>query len=205
MGPFPGEFEHQVVIVTGGAQGIGRAIMEAFFRERARVAIWDIQEEAAAETARAIDLDGQSVLAMGVDIRDHSKIDRAVKEVVARWGQIDILVNNAGVQWNCPSLELRPEDLARVVETNLIGAFYCSQAVARHSMVPRKHGVIISISSMAAVLGMPRRLAYGISKAGISAMTRVLAAEWRSTISAPTPLRPATSGHKWLRTPFVGD
>jgi NAD(P)-dependent dehydrogenase (short-subunit alcohol dehydrogenase family) len=120
----------------------------------------------------------ESAMSVEVNIGDAASVSAAVQSVMERWGRIDVLVNNAGVQYNCASIDLRPEDLQRVLDTNLFGAFYASQAVARAAMIPQNGGAIVNISSVASFMSFPRRLPYGISKAGVNALTRILAAEW---------------------------
>ncbi|HYZ84413.1 MAG TPA: SDR family oxidoreductase [Bryobacteraceae bacterium] len=171
------DFAGRIVIVTGGAQGIGFAIAEAFVQRNARIALLDLNPESA---CAAVDRLGGPQCAMSVEtnIGDPESVSRAVEAVFQKWGRIDVLVNNAGVQFNCASLELRPEDLQQVLNTNLLGAFYASQAVARTAMVAQEGGVIINISSVASFMSFPRRMPYGISKAGLNALTRILATEW---------------------------
>jgi NAD(P)-dependent dehydrogenase (short-subunit alcohol dehydrogenase family) len=173
------DFSGRIAIVTGGAQGIGFAIAQALAERNARVALLDLNTDGAAAAVQQLGDDDRSLSVKG-DIGDPDSVSAAVDAVMARWGRIDILVNNAGIQFNCASLDLRPQDLQRVVDTNLLGVFYASQTVARAAMIPQNSGVIINISSVASFLSFPRRLPYGITKAGVNAMTRILAVEWAS-------------------------
>jgi NAD(P)-dependent dehydrogenase (short-subunit alcohol dehydrogenase family) len=194
------EFHGRVAIVTGAAQGIGFAIAQAFVSGGARVALLDLNRQLACESAARLGPIGDRTLALAADVADDDSIDAAVAGVMEQWGQIDILVNNAGIQFNCASLDLRSEDLHRVLNINLVGAFHASQAAARASMVPRKTGAIINISSVASFLSFPRRLPYGIAKAGINALTRILAVEW-----APHNIRVNAIAPGYIRTRLVED
>jgi NAD(P)-dependent dehydrogenase (short-subunit alcohol dehydrogenase family) len=194
------DFAGRVAIVTGAAQGIGFGIAQAFVERNARVAIVDLNGEAAGQAAAGLANGSATTLGMAADVGDAASTAAAVEAVKERWGRIDVLVNNAGIQFNCDSLELRPEDLERVMNTNLLGAFYAAQAVARIAMVPQRSGSIINISSVASYLTFPRRLSYGMSKAGINAMTRILAVEW-----APHHIRVNAIAPGYIRTQLVED
>lgn len=191
-------FSGRIAIVTGGAQGIGFAIAQALVERNAHVALLDLNMDGAAAAVQQLGDDRS--LSVKADIGDPDSVSAAVDAVMARWGRIDILVNNAGIQFNCASLDLRPQDLQRVVDTNLLGVFYASQAVARAAMIPQNSGVIINISSVASLLSFPRRLPYGITKAGVNAMTRILAVEW-----APHHIRVNAIAPGYVKTQLVED
>jgi NAD(P)-dependent dehydrogenase (short-subunit alcohol dehydrogenase family) len=120
-----------------------------------------------------------------------------IDDVVARRSRVDVLVNNAGVQLNRAALELSDDDWTRVLSIDLDGAFTCSREAGRY-MVRQGRGAIVNISSIAERFGMPRRLPYGVSKAGIAALTRGLAAEW-----APDGVRVNAIAPGYIETELV--
>jgi NAD(P)-dependent dehydrogenase (short-subunit alcohol dehydrogenase family) len=164
----------RVAVVTGGARGIGFAIAKAFLRAGAVVVIADL--EASKEAVAELSEHG-TVEARALDVRDWTRVHEIFSDVQQDYGRIDIDVNSAGIQAPGPSLEMSEERWKVVLDTNLGGVFVCSQAAAVH-MTRQGSGSIVNISSVAGVRGLPRRAPYGASKAGISALTRVLGSEW---------------------------
>jgi NAD(P)-dependent dehydrogenase (short-subunit alcohol dehydrogenase family) len=161
--------ESKTAIVTGGAQGIGRAIAERYVAEGARVMIADVDAKKAAAAASDI---GCAFAAADVSKKDD--VDALVTTAVGELGHIDILVNNAGTIHAANFLELEVADFDRVLATNLRGAFMVGQAVARH-MVTRGQGAIINRSSVNAVLAIPNQVPYVVSKGGMAQLTKVMA------------------------------
>jgi NAD(P)-dependent dehydrogenase (short-subunit alcohol dehydrogenase family) len=166
-----------VALVTGAARGLGRAIAEGLSAQGALLDLGDIDDHGVETTAAAIRAAGGDATATAVDIAKPEQVKRWIDAVAERRSGIDILVNNAGVQFNRAATELSDEDWQHVLRINLDGAFTCSREAGRH-LQRRGGGAIVSISSIAERFGMPRRLPYSVSKAGISALTRGLAAEW---------------------------
>ena len=168
-----GRLDGKVAIVTGGAQGIGRAIAEGLAREGARIAIADVQraEEAAADFADGVGLT--------VDVASEDDTARMAEEVRARWGRIDVLVNNAGLY---ASLAMRPfeqiplEEWRRVMDVNVASMFLTCRAVVP-VMREQGGGKIVNISSGTPFRGVPFLLHYVTSKGAIVALTRALAKE----------------------------
>lgn len=162
-------------LVTGGAAGIGWAIARAFAARGDRVAILDLDGDAAA--ARAAEL-GADHIGIGADVTDEVAVRAAVRQADEVLGGLGVAVNNAGIGDN-PAATL-DQDLARfrrVLSVHLDGAFLISREAAR-VMMPRRRGAIVNIASIAGIGGIPRRNAYGAAKSGISAMTRAMACEW---------------------------
>ncbi|MEE8074031.1 MAG: SDR family NAD(P)-dependent oxidoreductase [Candidatus Binatia bacterium] len=166
----------QVVIVTGGAGGIGSAICRAMAQDKHRVVIADFNEEGAAQLANDISKEGGDALALQVDVGDKASVIGMTGKVLERYGQIDFLINGAGVRTIVPVQDMPEEQWDRVIRINLKGVFLCSQAVAAH-MVERKEGRIINIASGRGVAGQPKCSHYAASKAGVIAFTKSLATE----------------------------
>ena len=163
-------------IITGAAQGIGKAIAAAFVDEGARVVIGDINAERAAQTAAELGADGRAVKAIAVDVGEASGGQKLVDYCVREFGRVDILVNNAGIGINKRTLDFALDEWERVIKINLTGAFLCAQAAAR-KMVAQKSGKIINICSLSGQRGGIGRAAYGASKAGLELLTKVMAVE----------------------------
>ncbi|MCO5121612.1 MAG: SDR family oxidoreductase [Burkholderiaceae bacterium] len=161
--------ENKTAIVTGGAQGIGRAIAERYVAEGARVMIADLDAKKAAAAAGEI-----GCVFEAADVSSKADVDRLVAAAEKQLGHIDILINNAGTIHAADFLELDVADFDRVLATNLRGAFLVGQAVARH-MVTRKQGTIINMSSVNAVLAIPNQVPYVVSKGGMAQLTKVMA------------------------------
>ena len=166
-------FTGQVVAVTGGAQGLGRAMVERFASEGARVRFADLNGHAGAETLK--DLPGREHAFEAVDISDPSSARRWIDSIAHDEGRIDVLVNNAGIIRDNRVEDITSEDWDAVLSVNLAGTFYCSQAAFRH-MRQRKYGRVLSFSSMS-WRGNFGQANYVAAKAGVVGFTRGLALE----------------------------
>jgi 3-oxoacyl-[acyl-carrier protein] reductase len=166
-------FDGKVVIVTGGARGIGRAAAARFVAEGARVAVLDREEEAAREAAAAL---GTSAFAVGTDVSDADSVERAVAAVLERAGRIDVLINNAGIVRDATLAKTRDEAWDAVIAVNLTGTFLATRAVAPH-LVARGAGAVVNAASVVAVHGNFGQSNYVASKAGVIGLTRVWARE----------------------------
>lgn len=186
----------RVAIVTGGARGIGRAIASRFVEHGARVVIADLDGAGAAATAQELSGAGL-VSAIGLDVTDWEAVDQAVSAVVEQHGRLDICVNDAGVQAIASSLEMTKDAWDHVVSVNLTGVFVCAQAAGRR-MVAAGRGSIINMASAAGVLAIPGRAPYCATKAGVIALTKVLAVEW-----AKEGVRVNALGPGWVQTDLV--
>ena len=166
----------KVVIVTGGANGIGRAICLRFAEEGARVVVADIDESLAGEVADS--LPGEA-MALHMDVSSREQVRAGVEKVVEQMGKLDILVNNAGIVTFASFEECSEELWDKTIATNLKGTFLCSQAAIPH--LKQSRGTIINLTSVAAKTGgVAAAPPYGASKAGISALTLNLAGEMAS-------------------------
>ena len=168
--------KNKVAIITGAASGIGKSIAVAFAKEGAKVAIADINLDAAEKTAKEI---GSSAIAVKVDVSDISSAEDMTEKVEKESGSLDILVNNAGVSYIIPFLECSQDILDKTIDINLKGTFNCCQAVLKR-MAPRKSGVVINISSQSGKSGNSHYTAYCASKFGIIGLTQSLAVEFAS-------------------------
>jgi len=173
------ELEDKVVIITGGAKGIGRKYVEAFAQNGARVAIGDIDQSAAEKLAADLNRQGGQVLARKVDIAKAEECRALAQGVWAQWQRVDVLVNNAAIYSTIkrkPFTEITEEEWDRVLAVNLKGMFFCAQAVFPF-MQQQESGKIINISSSSIFKGSPYFVHYVTSKAGVVGMTRALARE----------------------------
>jgi 3-oxoacyl-[acyl-carrier protein] reductase len=168
----------QVAIVTGGSRGIGRAIVQAFAAEGAKVAVvYRGSAEAANGLAQEITQKGGTAVAMQTDVSDPAAVDACVRRVASELGPIDILVNNAGVIEDDLFIRLEPERWNKVIQTNLGGTYNFCRAVAYEHMLKRRKGRIINVSSVAAEYVNPGQTNYAASKGAVNAFTRALAIE----------------------------
>jgi 2-dehydro-3-deoxy-L-rhamnonate dehydrogenase (NAD+) len=166
----------RVAVVTGGAQGIGRAIAERLLRSGAAVCLWDRDQPLAERTAAELEAQG-TVIAVRVDVTDYQQVEAATLATLAQLGRIDILVNNAGIAGpNLPTADYPLEAWSDVLSINLTGVFHCCRAVVPH-MVGRNYGRIVNIASIAGKEGNPNAPAYSASKAGVIALTKTLGKE----------------------------
>lgn len=169
----------KAAIVTGGGQGLGKAIALALAGAGADVAVVARSGDKVRTVAEEIEALGRRSLAVSCDVTDPDSVAAAVEHVFGAFGRIDILVNAAGTISRTPATEMTRDDWTRVIDTNLSGTFWMSQAVAR-KMIPQRNGKIINIASATSAVGLPRRISYSASKGGVTQLTRALAAEWSS-------------------------
>lgn len=179
-------FENKVVMVTGGAAGIGRVTAENFAKEGARVAICDVNPEAGREAIKAL---GPAASFEQVDVSSSTAVSSWVKAVFNKYGQIDVLVNNAGITRDGLIMRMKEEDWDAVININLKSAFNCIKAVST-IMVKQRSGRIISLASVVGVMGNPGQANYVASKAGMIGLTKTVAKELGSrgiTVNAVAP------------------
>jgi meso-butanediol dehydrogenase/(S,S)-butanediol dehydrogenase/diacetyl reductase len=168
------EFSGKSVVVTGGASGIGAAIVREFHREGARVTILDLNPERAAAFAAEL---GDRAFSGPVDVRDRASVQAAVDSVIAQQGGIDILCANAGVSTMQKSVDLTDEDWDFNMDVNAKGIFITNQLVVRHFLATGKKGVIVNTASLAAKVGAPLLAHYSASKFAVLGWTQGLAKE----------------------------
>lgn len=170
-------FRDRVVLVTGAAAGIGRALAARLAAEGARVALADRAAHAVETAADALRGDGAEALALTADVRRKGEVEAMVAGVESAFGRIDALVSCAGLYPVTPLLSLTEAEWDEVLDTNLKAPFLCAQAAARSMIARGIPGRIVNVSSTAAVLARPGIAHYGASKAGLNQLTRVLAVE----------------------------
>jgi len=171
-----GILDGRVAIVTGGAQGIGRATVLALAGAGAKIGLANIPLPKLDETIQELKGMGHEVLKLLVDVTDPTAVDEMVHQTIATWGKVDILVNNAGITKDNLVMRMKTEDWEAVLKVNLNGAFYCTRAVLP-SMVKQRWGRIINIASVVAQAGNVGQANYIASKAGIIGLTKAVAAE----------------------------
>jgi 3-oxoacyl-[acyl-carrier protein] reductase len=182
----------RIAAVTGGAQGIGRAIVERFLDSGATVAIWDRDLDLARKTADALKSRGR-VAAVAVDVTQYADVERARDATLKEFGRIDILVNNAGIAGpNVTTWDYPLEAWRSVMSINLDGPFHCCKAVAP-TMIAQKYGRIVNIASIAGKEGNPNAPAYSASKAGVIALTKSLGKELAGHDIAVNAITPAAA------------
>jgi 3-oxoacyl-[acyl-carrier protein] reductase len=178
--------------VTGGAQGIGRAIVERLLDSGAAVAIWDRDRALAEKTAGELKARNR-VAAVAVDVTKLAEVERAREETTAAFGRIDILVNNAGIAGpNIRTWEYPPEAWAQVMAINLDGPFHCCRALVP-GMIAQNYGRIVNIASIAGKEGNPNASAYSASKAALIALTKSLGKELADKDIAVNAITPAAA------------
>ncbi len=179
-------FENKVVMVTGGAAGIGRVTAENFAGEGARIAICDVNPEAGAAAAKAL---GPEASFEQVDVASSTAVSSWVEGVFDKYGQIDVLINNAGITRDGLIMRMKEEDWDAVISVNLKSAFNCIKSVSK-IMVKQRSGRIINLASVVGVMGNVGQANYVASKAGMIGLTKTVAKELGArgiTVNAVAP------------------
>ncbi|HET7097833.1 MAG TPA: glucose 1-dehydrogenase [Casimicrobiaceae bacterium] len=197
------QLEGKVAIVTGGGGGIGKAIVETFAQEGARVAIADRNLAGARALSAALIAAGSTAEAIEVDVADSAGVTRMAAQVFETFGRIDILVNNAGIRFLNPLLEQTEDEWRRTLDVNLTGPFLCCKAVIPYMLRGGK-GKIVNVSSVAGQFGRPLRSAYCASKGGEIAFTRAAALDMKGKNIYINALAPALVDTP-LNAVFAGD
>lgn len=169
------EFTDKVAIVTGGARGIGRAVAMEFARCGAKVALMDLKASDMEGTVSEIAALGAEVMAVAADVSSKEQVDAAIQQIINRFGRVDVLVNNAGYMERATVEESTPDHWQRMLNINLVGPVYCSQAVI--PTMKKTGGAIINCASILGTFPNTASAAYGAAKLGVVLLTRVMAAE----------------------------
>jgi 3-oxoacyl-[acyl-carrier protein] reductase len=171
------ELKDKVALITGGAQGIGKAVALLLAEKGADVVISDVNLQKAEETAGEILSMGRKALAVKSDVTHSGDVDRMIQVILEQFGRIDILVNNAGIAKDKLILRMTDEDWDAVLNVNLKGTFHCTRAVLRH-MSKQRYGKIVNIASVVGEMGNAGQANYSASKAGVIGFTKTIAREF---------------------------
>jgi len=166
----------KVVLITGGAAGIGKATADAFLAAGARVWIWDVNPEAIQDATAAWAAAGHTVQSAQVDVSDYSAVETAMQRILSAGDRLDVLVNNAGITMDRSLLKMDPSTWQKVIDVNLTGVFNCSR-VAAEIMARQGSGVILNASSVVGLYGNFGQTNYAATKAGVIGMTKTMARE----------------------------
>ena len=181
------DLKGRIAVVTGGAQGFGRACTERFIASGAKVAIWDRDIALADKTAKEL---GEAVKGFACDVSELASVEAARDATLKAFGQIHILINNAGIAGaNASTWETTVDEWRKVMKINLDGPFICSKAVVP-VMIKQKYGRIVNVASIAGKEGNPNAAHYSASKAGVIALTKSLGKElagYDIAVNAVTP------------------
>ena len=169
---------NKTVIITGAAKGIGRAIAKDFAYSGYNVCInYNTSEEKAKELCQELAKDGCNVIIYKADVTNRQEVDKMVDYVIGTFGNIDVLINNAGISEYKLFTDITQEDMEKMVNVNILGVFNTTQSVLKKSMLSRKDGTIINISSICGMVGASLEVAYSTTKAAIIGMSKALAKE----------------------------
>jgi NAD(P)-dependent dehydrogenase (short-subunit alcohol dehydrogenase family) len=172
----------KTAVVTGGSRGLGLQMAEALGEQGARIVLSARKQAELDEAVAHLKARGVDASAIAADLSDDKQVQPFVDEAMKRLGHIDILINNAGASWGAPAEDYPVEAWDKVMNLNIRSIFLVTQAVGKASMIPRKYGRIINISSIAGLAGNPpgtmKTLAYNTSKGAVVNFTRTLAGEW---------------------------
>jgi 2-deoxy-D-gluconate 3-dehydrogenase len=197
----------RTALVTGTSSGLGRAIAIALAREGYNLALTDLDIAMLKDTLAHPDIARRKVVAIALDLRSQASITAAFERALAGLGELDLLVNNAGRALVRPSVDVSEAEWDDVIDTNLKGAFFLSQLFGKTCIARKRPGAIVSMASTHGLIGIPQRAVYGISKAGLIQMTKMLAIEWASANIRVNAVAPTTvlteSRQKMLSDPKV--
>ncbi len=168
--------ENKVALVTGAAQGLGKAIALGLAQEGARVVVSDVNLEEAQRTVKEIESLGRQTLVFKADVSQSKEVNEMVDKILDKLGKIDILINNAGITADALLIRMKEADWDRVIEINLKGAFNCLKAVAK-PMLKARSGKVVNVASVIGLIGNVGQANYAASKAGIIGLTKSSARE----------------------------
>lgn len=169
----------RVVLITGGARGIGREIALSFAQEGAHIVIWDVNLEAATLTQKDIEALGVKAMSAKVDVTTFTQVEEEINKILDKFQKLDILVNNAGITKDSLLLRMSEADWDAVISVNLKGTFNCTKAASK-VMLKQKSGKMVNIASIIGIIGNAGQANYAASKAGIIALTKTTAKELAS-------------------------
>ena len=168
----------RTALVTGASYGVGAATAVALARDGFDVAVTATKRDHLAATLRALEATGAQAVPLVLDLREQDSIAQLAADVVAVFGSLDVLVNNAGANLRKDAVDVTPPEWDAVMAINIRGTFFLTQAVGRYMIATGRGGAIVYLASTHALVGIAERSTYGISKAALIGMTRMLAVEW---------------------------
>jgi NAD(P)-dependent dehydrogenase (short-subunit alcohol dehydrogenase family) len=203
----PNTIDRKVALVTGASYGVGAATALALAHDGFVLALTATRKENLAATCGELKKVGAEPLALVLDLRAQESIEAAVAKTIDHFGRIDVLVNNAGTNLRRKAIEITSAEWNALMTINVTGTFFLTQQIGRHLIARQAAGRIITVASTAALIGQTERSAYGISKAALIQMTRMLAIEWAEQniavnavapgrLDTPSPSRAATGKNK---------
>ena len=196
--------EKRRALVTGASYGIGAAIALGLARDGFDIAVTDLDPKDLARTVAGIEAIGSRAAAMALDLRSQDSVEGAFAAAVTALGPLDLLVNNAGVPMTRPAVEITRAEWDLALAVNLTGTFFMSQQMGRHLIGDGRPGLIVSLASTHGTVGFPNIVGYGVAKAGISHMTRILAIEWAPHRIRVNAIAPGTTETE-TRAPMLAD
>jgi 3-oxoacyl-[acyl-carrier protein] reductase len=198
-------FKDQVVIITGGCSGIGRAAAFRFAQAGAKVFLADLSEKAGDELVEEIEKTGAEAAFARIDVTDAEDVERMIADCLQRFGGIHVLVNSAGIVGPRARTERYPaEEFKKVMDVNVMGLFYCMQAVLPH-FLSKKSGNIVNIASVAGLIGFASHIGYAASKHAVVGMTRSAALEYAKHGIRVNAVCPAFTLTPMLESAMVND
>ena len=168
--------ENKVAVITGGAQGIGKATVTKFLIEGATVVIWDVDEERGNKFVTDVVAQGYKAKFMKVNVAKLEDVEKSVEKIIHEFGKVDILINNAGILRDATLMKMTAEQWQQVIDVNLTGVFNCTKAVAP-KMIEKQSGRIINATSVVGLYGNFGQTNYVATKSGVIGMTKVWARE----------------------------
>ena len=196
--------EKRRALVTGASYGIGAAVALGLARDGFDVAVTDLDANALANTVAGIEAIGGRAAAVALDLRSQDSVEAGFAAAAAALGPLDLLVNNAGVPMTRPAVEISRAEWDLALAVNLSGAFFMCQQMGRHLIAERRPGLIVSLASTHGTVGFPNVVGYGVAKAGISHMTRILAIKWAPHGIRVNAIAPGTTETE-SRAPMLAD
>lgn len=170
------EFKNKVILITGGAAGIGKSTAKAFAELGGSIVIWDLNEEAGKEFVSELKEDDVPSLFRKVDVTNFEEVGKGIQEIVDNYGKVDVLINNAGITMDKTLKKMDPDTWQKVIDVNLTGVFNCTRQAVNH-MLEAGSGVILNASSVVGLYGNFGQTNYVATKAGVIGMTKTWARE----------------------------